>query len=110
MTKTAMMQKERAHIYLLTQHHFSFTSETKMIYDQEHGLLYVYEHLKDKAIYEVVSLQQMEGTWKLAGYHSNKILLAEIQALEKEQKKRMAEYNQIFIHKKRTLLCPLFVT
>lgn len=73
--------------YLLTKTApFSFTSKTKTIYDQEHGLLYVYEHLKDKAIYEVVSLQQMDGTWKLAGYHSNKILLAEIKELEKEQK------------------------
>ncbi|MFD3447960.1 DUF3993 domain-containing protein [Microbacteriaceae bacterium 4G12] len=67
---------------------FSFTNQTKLAYDKEHGLLYVYERVDEKGtlIYEIIILQQDKKKWKLAGYHANEKLLTEIQQLEKEQK------------------------
>ncbi|PEY41465.1 hypothetical protein CN354_06525 [Bacillus cereus] len=64
----------------------SFTSQTKLAYDEEHRLLYVYERMKNEQ-YQILTLQKEEGKWKLAGYHESQQLLTEMQKLQelKEQ-------------------------
>ncbi|MEH7458765.1 hypothetical protein CON65_07140 [Bacillus pseudomycoides] len=65
---------------------FSFSSQTKLAYDEEHGLLYVYERTKNEQ-YQIVTLQKDKGKWKLAGYHESQELLTEMKKLQelKEQ-------------------------
>ncbi|PHC41857.1 hypothetical protein COF01_04220 [Bacillus pseudomycoides] len=65
---------------------FSFTSQTKLAFDEEHGLLYVYEWVKNEQ-YQIITLQKEEGKWKLAGYHESQELLIEMKKLQelKEQ-------------------------
>lgn len=64
---------------------FSFSASTKIGYDKENGLLYVYERInKETPVHEVVILQKAEGKWKVGGYNSYETLPAEIQKLEKE--------------------------
>ncbi|PEC21248.1 DUF3993 domain-containing protein [Bacillus cereus] len=60
---------------------FSFNSETKMSYDEEHKNLYVYERAKSGQ-YQIVTLQRDQGKWKLAGYHESQELLTEIKRLQ----------------------------
>ncbi|AJI03222.1 TPA: DUF3993 domain-containing protein [Bacillus tropicus] len=60
---------------------FSFHSETKMAYDEEHKILYVYERAKSGQ-YQIVTLQRDQGKWKLAGYHESQELLTEIKRLQ----------------------------
>ncbi|EMA6341348.1 DUF3993 domain-containing protein [Bacillus cytotoxicus] len=56
---------------------FSFSSQTKLAYNEEYRLLYVYERGKNKQ-YQIVTLQKDDGRWKLAGYHESQELLTEI--------------------------------
>ncbi|KFN01729.1 DUF3993 domain-containing protein [Bacillus clarus] len=60
---------------------FSFNSETKMSYDEEHRLLYVYERTKNEQ-YQIITLQKDKGKWKLAGYHESQELLTEMKKLQ----------------------------
>ncbi|NWK68985.1 DUF3993 domain-containing protein [Bacillus paramycoides] len=60
----------------------TFTKDTKLVYDEIHNILYVYEK-KDKS-YEIIELQKENSYWKQAGYHSSSTLLTEIQNLENE--------------------------
>ncbi|MCP8970881.1 DUF3993 domain-containing protein [Ectobacillus ponti] len=67
--------------YLLPQKPpFSFSEQTKLAYHKQHSLLYVYEKGKDG--YEIVTMQQSGGTWKMAAYHVSDELLPEIQKAE----------------------------
>lgn len=63
---------------------FTFSSKTKIVYNQEHDLLYVYEHNITNDQYQIITLQKDGNKWKLAGYHENKQLLSEIRQSEKE--------------------------
>ncbi|WP_459499698.1 DUF3993 domain-containing protein [Bacillus sp. C1] len=60
---------------------FSFHSATKMSYDEEHRLLYVYERTKNEQ-YQIVTLQQDKGKWKVAGYHESQEVLTEMKKLQ----------------------------
>ena len=60
---------------------FSFNSETKMSYDEEHKNLYVYERTKSGQ-YQIVTLKRDQDKWKLAGYHESQELLTEIKRLQ----------------------------
>lgn len=63
---------------------FSFTSQTKLAYDEEHGNLYVYERAKNEQ-YQIIILRKEAGKWKLSGYHENKQLLTEMKKLQELQ-------------------------
>lgn len=59
---------------------FSFTSQTKLAYDEKYGILYVYEKTKNQQ-YQIVTLQKDAGKWKLSGYHESQQLLTEMKKL-----------------------------
>jgi hypothetical protein len=65
---------------------FSFTSATKIRYDKEHELLYVYERVagQGEPMFKVVILQQDKGKWKMASYNEHEMLPTEIKKLEKQ--------------------------
>ncbi|MBO9130356.1 DUF3993 domain-containing protein [Bacillus sp. 165] len=60
---------------------FSFDGKTKIAYDKQYDLLYVYERVKGK--YEVITMQKDQGSWEMAGYYKSEKLLPEIQKLQK---------------------------
>lgn len=78
--------EKRSAQYLLptSEAPFTFSSKTKIVYNQEHDLLYVYEHNITNDKYQIITLQKDGDKWKLAGYHENKQLLSEIRQFEKE--------------------------
>ncbi|MDG4655760.1 DUF3993 domain-containing protein [Ectobacillus antri] len=57
---------------------FSFGSATKVTYDDEHNLVYVYEKIEKKKVYEVVTLVKEQGKWKIGGYNAYETLPKEI--------------------------------
>ncbi|MDC2864883.1 DUF3993 domain-containing protein [Bacillus sp. BP-3] len=63
---------------------FTFSSKTKIVYNQEYNLLYVYERNMNTDEYQIITLQKNGDKWKMAGYHENKQLLSEIKKYEKE--------------------------
>ncbi|KEK25922.1 DUF3993 domain-containing protein [Bacillus gaemokensis] len=60
---------------------FSFNSQTKLAYDEEHDILYVYERTKNEQ-YQIVTLQNDKGKWKLGAYHESQQLFTEIKKLK----------------------------
>jgi Protein of unknown function (DUF3993) len=59
---------------------FSYDDKTKVVYDKEHGLVYVYEQIKGE--YYTIMVMKEKDKWKITGYNVNKKLLPEVERLQ----------------------------